>query len=298
MTRATNQATLVDVSREEQVAVSVPPSSHHLGVPDLVRVEVPDLHTDAWREPIRRAWTRAKEITDQRQAYWDLRKFEYQHFYSAWVGLAFRFRDCAAHDRIFTASFQQSHGEATEEALYEEDAALFGFFLKGISVLDCLAYSLYALGALVRTPTDVPSVPPPAAFPLLDPQAAKKLRDITFERTQETFGREFAGQPITDQLTRIRQDPSYSEWKKIRNVLAHRAASAGRTLDYSRSLVSRTGLPPDVTQWGGDIPLGVETTSARYAWLRETISTSLQAVAAFAAAELPYREDELPSPLL
>ncbi|HEY7835067.1 MAG TPA: hypothetical protein VIG30_15940 [Ktedonobacterales bacterium] len=274
------------------------PPEYRLGVPGLASVEIPDLLTDAWRETVRRAWTRAKEITDQRYGAWELRKFEYQHFYSAWVGLAFRFRDCASHDRTFTASFQQTHGEATEEALYEEDAALFGFFLKGLSVLDCLAYGLYALGALIRMPTNVPSTPPSAAFPLLDPKSAKLFRSITLESTQEAFVREFMGQSITDHLTEIRRDPHYSKWKEIRNVLAHRAASAGRALDYSRSLVAQSAIPPDVTQWGGDIPLSVETTSARYAWLRETINASLQAVAAFAAAELPYQEDELPSPLV
>lgn len=276
---------------------------HQLGVPDLVHLEVPDLRADAWREPVRRAWIRAKAITDQRLAAWPLRKFEYQQFYSAWVGLAFRFRECANHDAAFTASFQQSHGEATGEALYREDAALFDFFLKGLSVLDCLAYGLYALGALIRTPTDVPSIPPHPAFPLLDPQGAKKLRSITFDRTLDTFAREFPGLAITKQLAYIHADPTYDAWKDMRNVLAHRAASAGRSLDYSQALVAQSAssplaAAPDVTQWGGGIPLSSATTSARYLWLRETINTSLQAAAAFAGAELPYREDELPAELL
>jgi len=293
----TAAANCLEVEERSMTVDTTPLPNHRLGVPGLVNLEVPDLLTDMWRDTVRRALTRANEIAEQRQVARDQRKFEYQHFYSAWVGLAFRFRDCAIYDRTFTASFERSHGDANEETLYEEDAALFGFFVKGLSALDCFTYGLYALGALIRTPTTVPSVRPITAFPLLVPVAGK-LQSITFERTQQTFAGEFAGQPITNHLTRLWADPDYKNWKYIRNVLAHRAASAGRSLDYSRSLGAQTMTPLSVTQWGGDIPLSVETTSSRYIWLRETVNAGLQAAAAFAAAELPYQEDELPQPLL
>jgi len=65
-----------------------------------------------WREVVRRAFVRSVEITNQRihvleiNADWPrLHRFENDHFYSAWVAVAFRFKACADHHRVFTAAF-------------------------------------------------------------------------------------------------------------------------------------------------------------------------------------------------
>src|SRR5260370_10522467 len=77
--------------------------------------EIPDMAMTFWREVVRRAFVRFYEIDLQRVlvpeilADWHrLHGFEYNHFYSAWVAVPFRFQACADHNRYFTAFFQRT----------------------------------------------------------------------------------------------------------------------------------------------------------------------------------------------
>src|SRR6266851_6314269 len=104
----------------------------------LFNLEIPGFAGRPWLEVVRRAVTRAGDITDQRMqipeinADWQrLHRFEYTHFYNAWVGVASRFRACSVHSESFTAIFRQTRGRAQDEQAYQEDDALFGFFVNG-----------------------------------------------------------------------------------------------------------------------------------------------------------------------
>jgi hypothetical protein len=201
----------------------------------VLDLEVPNLAAPAWREVVRRALARASEITDQRlnfpqiNADWQrLHRFEYDHFYSAWVGVAFRFRACALHYHDFIEVFRRTSGTAQNLDLYQEDDALFGFFVKGLSALESFYYGLYALGALIMTPTQAPSVPPPDQFLWLDPGESKKLKRIVPEGVRDTFKTTFPELPLTEYLEHLIDDPHYQAWRDMRNILAHRAATAGQ----------------------------------------------------------------------
>lgn len=209
----------------------------------VLALEVPDLTSPPWIDVVRRALTRARDIEDQRMNYpeitdqhhddWDLlHRFEYQHFYSSWVAVAFRLRACATHSQDYTALFQRTRGTSQDEDLYHEDDALFGFFVKGLSALESFAYSLYALGALICTPAQTPSIPPPAQFPLLHPKQPRLLRNITPPATLHAFEQAFPGSPLTSLLGHLLSDETYRQWSEIRNVLAHRVATAGRSIQY------------------------------------------------------------------
>ena len=127
----------------------------------IFSLEIPNMAMMFWREVVRRAFVRFYEIDRQRVhvpeifADWHrLHGFEYDHFYSAQVAVAFRFQVCADHNRDFTVVFQRTGGASQNmDLLYQEDDALFGFFVKGLSALESFYYSLYALGALISTPT-------------------------------------------------------------------------------------------------------------------------------------------------
>ncbi len=275
----------------------------------LFDLEIPGIAGTAWVEVVRRAVTRAGEITPQRTNYekitdqyhddWQLlHRFEYDHFYSAWVGVAFRLRACAIHSEDFTTVFQRTRGTAQGEDVYQEDDALFGFFVKGLSALESFYYSLYALGALIVTSTQEPSVPPSAQFPLLthlvDPAHRQvSPRSITPETTHDAYAQVFPGLPMTELLGRIQEDEMYKEWSDIRNILAHRVATAGRTIQLGSPNFSLNVPPLSVKPWGMDLLLDATTTASRYTWLRETINTALEETAAFAAQKLPYTEDQL-----
>lgn len=280
----------------------------------LFNLEIAGFAAMPWLRVVWRAVTRAGEIADQRMhspeinADWQrLHRFEYDHFYNAWVGVASRFRACGVHSENFTALFQETRGRAQDEQAYQEDDALFGFFTNGLSTLECFYYSVYALGALIVAPTQKPSVPPSAQFPLLTHRVDSAYRragprSITPEATRNAYRQAFPGLPLTELLDRMQKDARYKEWSDIRNILAHRVASIGRTIQERGpfGFFSHDEPPLSVTPWGMDLLLDVTTTASRFTWLRETISTALETTAAFATQQLPYTEEQLalwrPSP--
>jgi hypothetical protein len=267
----------------------------------ILDIEVPNLATAAWKEVVRRALARASEITDQRMnvpeinADWQrLHRYEYGHFYSAWVGVAFRFRACTLHYHDFMEIFQRTGGTSQNLDLYQEDDTLFGFFVKGLSALESFYYGLYALGALIITPTKTPSVPPPDQYPWLDPSESKKLKKIVPEGVRDTFKKNFPELPLTVYLERLIDDPHYKDWRDMRNILAHRAATAGRTIQYRGPSLFQTDEPPlSITVWASDLPLDAAIQASQYDWLRETINNGLEVASAFTGQQLAYTEDQL-----
>lgn len=274
----------------------------------ILDLEIPGLAATAWINVIRCAVVHASKIADRRTNYekitdryhddWQLlHRFEYEHFYNAWVGIAFRLRACAIHSEDFTTTFQRTWGATQGEDVYQEDDALFGFFVKGLSALESFYYSLYALGALIVTSTQEPSVPPSAHFPLLthlvDPAHPRvSPRSIAPKTTYDAYTRVFSGLSITKLLGHLQKDEMYKEWSEIRNVLAHRVALAGRTTQYPFGFPFNEP-PLSVKPWGMDLTLDAKTTASRYTWLRETINTALEETAAFAVQQLPYTEGQL-----
>ena len=273
----------------------------------LFNLSIPGFAGTPWVKVVRHAVTRAGEIVDRRlnvpeiNADWErLHRFEYNHFYNAWMGVASRFQACGVHSESFTAIFQGTRGRAQDERAYQEDDALFGFFVDGLSALESFYYSLYALGALIVTPTQGPSVPPSAQFPLLthlvDPAHRRvSPRSITPETTRDAYTQAFPGLPLTELLGHIQEDEMYKEWSDNRNILAHRVASIGRTIQERGpfGFFSSNEPPLSVTPWGMDLLLDATTTASRYIWLRETMNTALEKTAAFTAQQLPYTEDQL-----
>ena len=269
----------------------------------ILDLEISGLATTAWMNVIQRAKAHASKIADQRTNYekitnkdydnWMLlHRFEYEHFYSAWVGVAFRLRACDIHSEDFTALFQRTQGTAQGKDVYQEDDALFGFFVKGLAALEAFYYSLYALGALIITPTQEPSVPPSDKFPLLthlvDPtHRGSSPRLITPKKTSDAYIQTFPGQPLTELLGRIQKDEMYRGWSEIRNILTHRVATVGRNIQMSSPNFLSNKPPLSVKPWGMDLTLDATTTAFRYTWLRETINVALEETVAFVAQYLP-----------
>ena len=153
---------------------------------------------------------------------------------------------------------------------------------------------LYALGALIITPTQAPSVPPPNQFLWLDPGESKKLKKIVPEGVRDTFKKVFPELPLTEYLERLIDDPHYQSWRDMRNILAHRAATAGRSIQYQGPFLFQPDEPPlSVTLWASDLPLDATILASQYDWLREIINSGLEAAAAFTIQQLAYTEEQI-----
>lgn len=120
---------------------------------------------------------------------------------------------------------------------------------------------------------------------------AGSLRNINPAAIHTAFAHAFPGLPITELLDRIWRDEAYRELRQIRNMLAHRVASAGRIAYYLNSSFSRPSF--SVTAWASDLSLDATTTASQYDWLRETINSGVEEIAAFAEQQLAYTEDRL-----
>jgi len=257
---------------------------NRLQLPDPdIAIEIPDLAVVPLRNSILKMQSFSSILAQQRLApeLWEWRRFEYQHFYSAWVGIAFRFRACAEHSQAFSVLFERSRGDTNGLELYQEDEAIYGFFVKGLSALECFYYGLYALGALICTPTDRLSVLPHPEFPLLTPFDDKRLKLIVPKVTKEVIARCFPNSSLSVMIDLILKSAEYSSWSDIRNILAHRIGTVGRSMQMD--LHNR---PFAVRSWAGNILFTADLTSSYYAWLCQTLNAGLVAVDAFVTEHL------------
>ncbi len=80
----------------------------------------------------------------------------------------------------------------------------------------------------------------------------------------------------------------------MRNILAHRAATAGRTIQYRGPFLFQLDEPPlSVTLWASDLPLDATIIAFQYNWLKETINSYIEATAVFTTQQLAYTEEQL-----
>jgi hypothetical protein len=184
----------------------------------------------------------------------------------AWAlqGLVYRFTACAEHDDAFTASFK-AHGHPLQPERYQQEKHLFGFFVTGLSALECFAYASYWLGSLLDA----------AAFPTGTDQS---LRAITCPHTAACFGRRFPNDPLESTTKRLFDSQEFQRWAEIRNMLAHRSHPG-------RAIYASIGSAPEKpTEWVKDIVIDVKTTRSRRTWLSTGITELLNAAETFVAA--------------
>jgi hypothetical protein len=225
-----------------------------------------DLSNAATKEEGELARQRANQAMSRYEFLWANRRYEYQHFYTGWSGLAFRLASCAKQNRIFTQTLRLAGGDATGQDLYRQDEALFGFCTSALSALECLHFSLYAAAALVR----------PDEFPHVSPENTAALRQVSVATTVKSFQAAFPDDAITARMISAEHDPEYRDLKTMRNILAHRAASAGRDLHYT-DLPATPEIGGEQRQhtvklWAGQNVINERTTNVPYDWVVNTIN--------------------------
>jgi hypothetical protein len=194
-------------------------------------------------------------------------------------GLLYRYLQAAAADESFTASVA-AHGTAPviEERVAQE-AALFAFFASGLSSLECLAYGLCFVGAIVD----------PAAFALTATPQRIWVSSVT-----DAYLQRFPQEQLAHTLQAVNNSPKLSSFKDVRNVLTHRAAPGRAHGVTLADTVFVGGASPGATagtssmtgtEWLGQ-PLDLQTTVAPRKWLVGALTDIVAAATAFANGHL------------
>lgn len=190
-----------------------------------------------------------------------------------WNAVAIRFKTMADADDVFTKSFSQSTAPPSDER-YNQEAALFSFFVAGYAVIESFAYSLYVVGAMLRQ----------RDFPMNTPQS---LKTITPQVTRDKFAAHFPGTDIELQFSSLLADETFRNWGLIRNVLAHRSAPPRH---YKNNVTATpTGLvvgsaTQSESTWqivSGGLTLNNRTTRDKRMWLATRLSSCVRGVEAF-----------------
>jgi hypothetical protein len=197
-------------------------------------------------------------------------------FQGGWNAVAHRFRSTADHDEAFTKAINEAADSrvTTDTALafenkHVQERELFGFFVTGFSVLESIAYSVFALCSMVNAP----------AFPI---QTVQDKRRVSLPETEKRLQANFPGELLTSDFQSCIGDAEFQQWKNIRNTLAHRT-SPPRLYRQTVSIgAPDTGIASWAPEWPDfGISLDSRTTSNRRIWLAKSTSKVLSAANEF-----------------
>ncbi len=190
----------------------------------------------------------------------------------AWMGLAYRFRSCAEHDETFRCYLSEYRYTIFEPGRYLQERELTGFFVDGLSAIECLSFSLYSMAAM------------------LNPREFREDPRVTPTSTAQLFQRLYPDDPVTVALCRLvdrEQTPEFAEWSRIRNILAHRVAPTRNLIHPLWAIYeAELGEPAESIATKG-IPMGQDLTAARLRWLGEAISAIVSPASEFAKHRFP-----------
>jgi hypothetical protein len=190
-------------------------------------------------------------VTAQKEAFPE----SYRQFADAWRAIAYRFKSTAEHDLTFRESIQRAGDAPPQPERYIQERELFCFFVAGLAVLESLCYGLFAVASMLDADN----------FPVVTDE---DLRSVTPIKATQKFARYFPGDGITNAMQGMINDTAYSEWKRVRNVLAHRTAP-GRIIYFS---VGSTPKPTMPAHWKIGMQIDEGTTSSRRKWLPSVLT--------------------------
>jgi hypothetical protein len=221
-------------------------------------------------------------------------------YIGAWKGVAYRFLSCAESDVAFTTSLRERGPAPSSLERYRQERELFYFFVAGLASIENLCFALFAMGSMLD----------PHIFAM---RTDKHLGDISPESTKDKFAKFFRKKGLaltlglSETLKQLTGADEFKEWKKIRNILAHRAnpgrdIPAGKMLGTEGEVITELPRPsrprggtrgailrstPPPTLWKVGIELNEHTTSSRRQWLAEKLDKLLNDTDAFTANCFP-----------
>ena len=187
-----------------------------------------------------------------------------RHFGTAWNGVEQRYRMACEYRDEFAQLVSQAGPGARR---YEEDKALFGFFGAVTSVVDCLSYSVHAVGSM-RSPAE-----------FCFTRAA--LKNVKTHIVDQKVAALFTGTDLAVEFTALRNSRELKNLKTVRNVLIHRVVP-GRQIHLS----THTAVPDD---WDlkihgeDDLTLDICEVDSFLSWLPPTLERIMRAILQFCA---------------
>ena len=182
----------------------------------------------------------------------------YRHYAGGWNAVQFRSIGCETCIAEYTKLFAQHGAAPATPVRAAQENALYGFFSYAQSTIESWFFAVHALGAMQK----------PSEFPMV---TDANLRNVKPGVVLQRFASTYPNAAITKAMQATLSDPTYEEWKTLRNVLQHRVAP-GR----HHYLPSRL-TPPDADWVGTNIILDQDTLSSRYPWLMSTVGALVRA---------------------
>jgi hypothetical protein len=183
----------------------------------------------------------------------------FRQFAGGWNGLLARFTLCAESAEEFQRMIADPASLSSQRARYEQDRALFCFFVGGGAAIECLHFAIFALGGLAK----------PSSFSLPE-------RDVTPKACAKAFREAYPEEPLTLALAELQNDGLLWKWFEIRNILAHRMSPGWNQY---------VGGEDERIEWL-NIPLDGTTTAERRKWLIDWVVRILAVSDEFAAKHL------------
>ncbi len=199
-----------------------------------------------------------------------------REFNGAWNAVAYRFLAAAELDISLSRSIKKFGATSEVAERYRQERDLFAFFGNACSVMDSLAYALYALNADRH----------PAEFPLT---TRDDRQNVGFFPTKDLYSTYFPDQPITQGLVSVASSPEFEEMRRLRTVLVSRASDSRgiqQGAEVNGSLVADGRHLDDGTE------LKPELTARSRAWVSETLRTLVPAALEFTKDDPPEAPTE------
>ena len=188
----------------------------------------------------------------------------YRYYAGGWNGVQFRSIGCETYMTEYTRLFAQHGAAPAQPVRIAQDNALYGFFSHGLSTIESCFFAVHALGSMDQ----------PFAFPMM---SRADLRAVVPCVTMHRFASTYRNSPIATTMRTILTDRTYAKWKRLRNVLQHRAAPGRHHYYPSRTASS------DADWVGTNVVLDQDTLSSRYPWLMDTVGSLVEACDDFTA---------------
>jgi hypothetical protein len=200
-----------------------------------------------------------------------------REFNGAWNAVAYRFLAAAELDMSLSRSIKKFGATPEVAERYRQERDLFAFFGNACSVLDSLAYALYALNA-DRHPNE---------FPLT---TRDDRQNVGFFPTKDLYRTWFPDQAITRQLVLVASSEEYNEIRRLRSVLVSRSSDSRNVHEGGESGSSHDA---DDAHLDDGTELKPDLTARSRAWVAETLRALVPAALEFARDDPP---EATPSP--